>query len=619
MIDSAKTMSEIVHHMKYAKYNPQLKRRETWDETVTRNKEMHIKKFPSLREEIEHAYRFVYERKVLPSMRSMQFAGKPIEINPARLYNCAYLPIDDWRAFSEAMFLLLSGCGVGYSVQYHHIEKLPEIVRPKKRTRRYLIGDSIEGWADAVKMLLKSYFFGTSTVVFDYSDIRKKGERLITSGGKAPGPQPLHDCLHNIRKILETKETGEKLSSLEVHDIVCYIADAVLAGGIRRAALISLFSFNDQDMTSCKFGDWYVKNPQRGRANNSANVLRHKITESDFYDFWGKIKASNSGEPGIYFSNNQDLGVNPCNEKSLRPNQFCNLTTINVSDVVSQDDLNQRAKIAAFIGTLQASYTNFHYLRDVWRRTTEKEALLGVSMTGICAGNVLQYNLTKAAQIVLKENTRVSQLIGINEAARLCCIKPEGTSTLVLAAGLFYGIHSGYSKYIARRIRIGKNEAIHKYFATYHPDMIEDCYFKPHLESVLTFPFKSPEGSILRTNEKVEDFLERISKFHKEWVRVGHRKGQNTDNVSATVSTKDDEWETVGDWLWNNKDSFNGLSVLPWDGGSYIQAPLEEISEEKYKELMEKLEHIDLTKIMEEEDNTDLQGEVACGGGVCMI
>ena len=310
---STSILSDITVHMKYAKYVPELQRRETWHELVTRNKEMHQRKYPHIADEIEAAYKLVYDKKVLPSMRSLQFGGKPIEISPNRIYNCAYLPIDDWRAFSETMFLLLGGTGVGYSVQKHHVDQLPEIRKPsQKRTRRYLIGDSIEGWADAIKVLMKSYFEGLSTPEFDYSDIRHKGALLVTSGGKAPGPQPLKDCIHNIKKILDTKDDGSKLSPVEVHDIICFIADAVLTGGIRRAALISLFSLDDEEMLTCKFGAWWELNPQRGRANNSAVILRHKITEEKFFDLWKKIEESGSGEPGVYFSNDKDWGTNPC-------------------------------------------------------------------------------------------------------------------------------------------------------------------------------------------------------------------------------------------------------------------------------------------------------------------
>ena len=323
---SNEILSDITVHMKYARFRPELQRRETWEELVTRNKEMHIKKYPHLEAEIEETYKFVYDKKILPSMRSLQFGGKPIEISPNRIYNCAYLPIDDWRAFGEVMFLLLGGTGVGYSVQKHHVEGLPEIRKPDtKRTRRFLIGDSIEGWAEAIKMLTKSYFLGGPTINFDFSDIRQKGSMLVTSGGKAPGPQPLKECLVKIQGILDTKNDNEKLSPIEVHDIVCHIADAVLAGGIRRAALISLFNADDEEMISCKSGAWWELNPQRGRANNSAVLLRNKITQEFFLSLWKKIEASGAGEPGIYFSNDKDWGTNPCCEIALRPFQFCNL------------------------------------------------------------------------------------------------------------------------------------------------------------------------------------------------------------------------------------------------------------------------------------------------------
>ena len=310
-------------------------------------------------------------------MRSMQFAGKPIAISPNRIYNCGFLPIDDIHAFSETMFLLLGGTGVGYSVQSHHVERLPAIMKPTK-TRRYVIGDSIEGWSDAVKALMRAYMDGKSMPRFVFDDIRPKGAMLVTSGGKAPGPQPLKDCLHDIQKILDSKENGSQLTTLEVHDIICYIADAVLAGGIRRAALISLFDFDDNDMLTCKFGNWWELNPQRGRSNNSAVILRHRVSKSDFLGLWEKIKASGSGEPGFYFSNNMDWGTNPCCEIALRPFQFCNLTEVNMSNLEDQEDLNGRAKAAAFLGTLQAGYTDFHYLRDIWKKKTEKDALIGV-------------------------------------------------------------------------------------------------------------------------------------------------------------------------------------------------------------------------------------------------
>jgi ribonucleoside-diphosphate reductase alpha chain len=609
-------LSEITTHLKYAKFNPEKHRRETWDELVTRNKEMHIKKFPQLAEEIEAAYKYVYDKKVLPSMRSMQFAGKPIEINNARIFNCSYLPIDDYRAFSEIMFLLLSGCGVGYSVQTHHVEKLPEIRKPLK-SKRYLVGDSIEGWADAVRMLTKAYFGYTSTApLFDFRDIRAKGATLITVGGKAPGPEPLKIALVHMQAILDRKKDGEKLTTVECHDIICHLADAVLSGGIRRAALIALFNLHDEDMLTCKFGNWWENNPQRGRANNSAVLLRNKIDKETFLDLWKKIEASNSGEPGFLFTNDKDAGTNPCAEINLKANQFCNLCEINASDIETQEEYNARAKAAAFIGTLQASYTDFHYLRDVWRKTTEKEALLGIGMTGIASGAVLKLNMKEAAKVACAENERVAGILGINKAARVTTVKPSGTTSLVL--GTSSGIHAWHDDYYMRRIRVGKNEALYTYLNVYHPEMLEDDFFKPNLQAVISVPQRAPEGSITR-KESAMDLLERIKTINKEWIKPGHRKGANMHNVSATVTIKQDEWGTVGDWLYENREYFTALSFLPEDLGTYKQAPFETITKEEFEEAIESLHKVDLSLVIEMTDNTALQDQAACAGGACEI
>ena len=616
---SNQILSDITVYMKYAKYLPDNNRRETWEELVTRNKNMHIKKYPDLKDQIEEKYKLVYEKKVLPSMRSLQFGGKPIEISPNRVYNCAYLPIDHIESFNEIMFLLLGGTGVGYSVQNHHVEKLPPITKPyTKRTRRFLIGDSIEGWADAIKVLMKSYLGDkrSSRIEFDYSDIRPKGALLVTSGGKAPGPQPLKECIVKITGVLDSKEEADTLSTLEVHDIVCHIADAVLAGGIRRAALISLFSADDDRMIGAKTGHWWEENPQRGRANNSAVLMRHKITKEFFMDLWKRVELSGSGEPGIYFNNDKDWGTNPCCEIALRPYQFCNLCEVNASDIASQEDLNERVKAAAFIGTLQAGYTDFHYLREIWQQTTEKDALIGVSMTGIGSGTVLGYDMKKAASAVKRENARVAKLIGINPAARCTTVKPAGTTSLAL--GTSSGIHAWHNDYYIRRIRVGKNESMYKYLIKNHPELVEDEYFRPHDTAVIGIPQKAPEGSILR-DESPFDLLERIKKVATEWVQPGHRKGSNTHNVSATISLKQEEWKYAGDWMWDNRDCYNGLSVLPYDGGTYTQAPFEDISKVKYDYMMKSLTEVNLSNIYEGEDETDLSGELACAGGSCEI
>lgn len=927
---SIQILSDITVHMKYAKFLPDEKRRETWKELVTRNKKMHIKKFPHLKDEITAAYKYVYDKKVLPSMRSMQFGGKPIEVNPSRIYNCSYMPVDNISAFSEAMFLLLGGTGVGFSVQKHHVEKLPEIMKPNPdKEQRFLVGDSIEGWSDAVKVLIKSYFEGGSSIRFDFSDIRPKGARLVTSGGKAPGPEPLRICLEKIRGILNEKHNGSQLEPIEVHDIMCHIADAVLAGGIRRAALISLFSADDEEMISAKFGNWYEANPQRGRANNSVVLLRHKITKEYFDELWKKIELSGSGEPGIFFTNDKDMGTNPCvtgdtlvavadgrnavsirqlaeenytgpvysmqtqngqvvtsycsrvwktrenaklvqvtlddgstfrctpdhlimlrtgqyvqakdlipgtslmpfnskqrvdrkyriiqsntgrdiaqyahvaqfydiiktgydlqhihhidgdgsndlpenlapvnarehnaahmmgkknavhkmtddawvewkrkqsmiktgvgnpnsngltseelyakcfnltlklgrplkhreilsecnvkflsrgrlaemgvssvkdlstrlystiNHKvkyveeleytedvydmtvegthnfgiitsnqddkfinssgvfihncceiALKPNGFCNLCEVNVSDVTSQQDLEDRVRAAAIIGTLQASYTDFHYLRPIWKKTAERDALLGIGMTGIASGAVLNLDVKSAANVAKKVNEEFAEKIGIKKAARVTCVKPSGTSSLTL--GTSSGVHAWHNDYYIRRIRVGKNEAIYPYLVTNHPELIEDEFFRPHDTAVISIPVKAPEGAILRTESAIE-LLERVKWLHGNWIKPGHRSGSNTHNVSATISIKDTEWYDVGEWMWTNRDYYSGLSVLPYSDHTYTQAPFEDITKERYEELSKTLHAIDLSKVVELEDNTELQSELACAGGSCEI
>jgi ribonucleoside-diphosphate reductase alpha chain len=616
MDKSNKILSDVVIFNKYAKYIPSKKRRETWNEICDRYESMMIKKYPSLKEDIKINMLYVREKKVLMSMRAAQFAGPAIVKNESRVYNCAFIPIDDYRSFSEVMFLLLGGTGVGYSVQNTHVDKLPEITVPRK-SQKYVIGDSIEGWADAVRHLMASYFgYRKTKPNFDFSDIRPKGERLVTAGGKAPGPDPLMKCLLNVELLLKNKKDGDRLSALEVHDIICYIADAVLAGGIRRAALISLFSADNEEMISCKAGPWWEKNPQRGRANNSAVLLRSRVTEEFFLNLWERIQASGAGEPGIYFSNDKDWGTNPCCEIALRPYQFCNLTEVNAGDVKNQDELNKRAHIAAFFGTLQAGYTDFHYLRSIWKETTEKDALVGVGMTGICNGTVIALNLGMAAVVAVETNKMIAGLIGIKPAARVTTVKPSGTTSCVV--GTSSGIHAWHNDFYIRRMQCTKDEALYKYLEKNHPDLVEDMTLIPN-SAVIEIPQRAPKTAILRKKETALQMLKRVEKWNREWVRKGHQTGMNTNNVSATVSVKDNEWERVGKWMWDHRDTFNGLSVLPYDGGTYTQAPFEDIDEKEFKKRYRKLDELDLSKVKEIDDNTSVAQELACAGGSCEI
>jgi ribonucleoside-triphosphate reductase (thioredoxin) len=628
-----KALSDVTVFSKYAKYLPEVGRRETWDEIVDRYEIMMFKKYPKLKAEIERNTRWIREKKVLPSMRALQFAGPALEVNNARGFNCAYLPIDNYHAFSETMFLLLGGSGVGYSVQKHHVEQLPEIKKSDK-VRKYLIQDSIIGWADAIKVLVKGYF-GLGTIPeFDYRDIRPKGARLVTAGGKAPGPEPLKLCVAHVQAILDRKQDGEKLTPLECHDILCHIANSVLAGGIRRSAMICLFDMDDEEMITCKYGNWWELNEQRGRANNSAVLVRGEVTEDQFFGLWERVELSKSGEPGIYWTNDRDWGTNPCCEIGLRPFQFCNLCEVNVSDVKDQDELRHRVGIAAFFGTLQAGFTDFHYLRNRWKLSTERDALLGIGMTGIGSGSVLKLDLAEVAQYAKDMNALIAEQIGINPASRITCVKPSGTTSCVL--GTSSGIHAWHAPYYLRTMRFGKDEAIAKYLMESHPELCEDDLLRPTDTLCVRFPIKAPKGSIFRT-ETALDTLERVKKFAQEWIIPGHDNGENTHNVSATVSIDKkrryfqgsitsmlngasvDEWRAVGEWMWGNKEFYNGISVLDYDGGSYKQAPFEDINEEEYLERLGSLTSLDLTNVREEDDNVHFGQVAACAGGACEV
>ena len=611
-------LSDVTAFAKYAKYKPELQRRETWDEIVERNLQMHLDRFPvAMHDDIARAYELVQQRKVLPSMRSMQFAGKPMLLNNSRGYNCAFVPVDSIEVFAEVMFLLLGGTGVGYSVQKQHIACLPSISVPTER-QKFVIGDHIEGWADAVKALVRSYLDPNkvSKPIFDYSDIRAKGMRLITSGGKAPGPEPLRICLDKIEAIFSTIPHGGRLTALQVHDIICIIADAVLAGGIRRAALICLFSADDLEMAGCKSGKWWNDNLHRARANNSAVLDRRTTSHDNFLALWDILKNSGSGEPGFYWTNDTEWGTNPCVEIGLRPNQFCNLTTMNASLIGNQADFVECAKAASLIGTLQASFTDFHYLRRKWQATTEMDALLGVSITGIADRRFLGLDFTNAAQAVLAENERIAKMIGVNLAARTTCVKPEGTSSNIL--GTASGIHAFHNDYYVRRIRVNKKEAILGYLRDVCPELVEEIDTNDPNSSVVMFPVKAPDGAITR-HESTLAFLERVHKVSNEWVKPGHRSGVNGHNVSATISVRDDEWDGVEEWLWNNRDTYNGLSILPYFGGNYQQTPFTDSTEAEYNELMKYVANIDLRNVIEEDDTTTQKDNLACAGGVCEI
>ena len=617
-------LSATVVYNKYAKYNTALQRRETWEEIVDRYVAMMVKKYPKLENAILENASYIYDKKVLMSMRAAQFSGAAVEKNETRGYNCSFMPMDHYKAFSETMFLLLSGCGVGYSVQARHISQLPAIKKPTDK-RKFLIGDSIEGWADAVKALMKAYMGITKyRPKFDYSDIREKGARLVTAGGKAPGPDPLRISLTKIESILYNKEDGTQLTDFEVHLINCIIADAVLAGGIRRAAMISLFDKDSKEMLTCKFGTWWEKYPELGRSNNSAVVIRDEITKEEFTELWTAIEASGSGEPGLSLTDNPDWGFNPCHEIALRPNTFCNLTEINAGTIESDTDFYARCRVASFFGTLQAGFIDFHYLRPIWRKNSVEDSLIGVGITGICNGNILDLHekdsflLKNGAKVVAVQNEIVSKRIGIPVAARQTTIKPSGTTSCVL--GTSSGIHAWHNKKFIRNIQCAVGDDLYTFMSNHHPELITIMDYDPKT-AVVGIPLNAPENGVIRDNETAIQMLDRVKLFNEEWVHNGHVRGDNMNNVSATVSIRDHEWKPVGEWMWNNRNSYSGISVLPHDGGTYRNAPFEEVSDEVFNRKVDYINNneIDLTMIIEEIDNTTQSDSAACAGGACEI
>lgn len=657
-----KALSDITVFNKYAKFLPRKSRRENYLEISHRNRDMNIRKYPQIANAILDAYaKFVDKKRVLPSMRSMQFGGRPIELAENRIFNCAYFPIEHTRAYAELMFLLLGGTGAGYSVQKRHTNKMHKVKAPESDGEyKFQVQDSIIGWADTIKVVAKAFLNAGTLPIFDYRDIREKGTDLVTTGGKAPGPEPLRQCVTLITAIFRNA-IGRRLRPIEIHDICCIVADSVRAGGIRRAAMIALFDRDDQEMLKCKspvtLREWHVVDPvthnvyfiddyqvphtkqlqkwefdflmetktfpwgvvypYRARANNSAVLPRGEVTETEFRDLMQIIQTSGCGEPGIYWTSNPDWGTNPCCEIALRPYQMCNLTTINVSAIHNQEEFNAAASTAAFIGTLQAGYTDFHYLNPQWKITCEEDALLGVSMTGIASGNIDTLDKKEAARSAIKTNQETAAKIGINPALRITAVKPEGTSSLVL--GTSSGIHAWHGTYFLRRMRAGKDEALAQYMMEVVPELVEEDVTDPN-QVVLSFPQKAPDNAVTR-HETMDEFLERIKDISETWVHSGHIKGDNRHNVSCTVSVKPDEWEALSTWMWKHKNSYNGISVMPFFGSTdYPQAPFEDITKEQYEALLPLLNKINIEHIIElDGSEIDLAGEAACAGSACEV
>lgn len=621
MNESLKLLSDLTYYMKYSKYMPDKKRRETWTQTIERNKKMHLDNFPMVADDIERAYEMVLAKKILPSMRSMQFGGDAVNQNNARMYNCSVVGIDSIKSFTDLFYLLLCGCGVGFSVRDNFIGKLPSFVARTNNKKIFKPEDSIEGWADCASELLKSYFETGDDIEFDLSSIRPKGALIKSSMCAAPGPEPLQQTLDSIKKLLDRNidNGATRLNSLDCYDICCFLSEAVLAGGVRRSSMICLFDKDDDLMLHAKEGNWWETNPQRALSNNSVQFDRTTVTREDFDRIFTQCEKSGCGEPGIVWTNNPEWLVNPCCEISMPSHGFCNLTSVNLGTVESQEDFEERAYYASVLGTLQAAYTKFKYISPEWKETADDMALIGVSLTGIAAHHDLTtLDFKSAASAVRKANENIAGKIGIKTADRLTTVKPDGTGALVL--GTSSGIHPWHAKHYIRRLRVNKLEPLYNYMVQNFPELIEDEEMNPHKNGVISLVIKAPEGAVTRRNETALEFLERVKYIFENWVVPGHVSGDNYNNVSCTCNVKNHEWDEVREWMWANRDSYTGISLLPYSDANYKQAPFEDTNEEVYKEFLSKIHgELHLERIEEEKNFVNFGASVACGGGGCEL
>jgi len=644
-------LADYIHASKYARYLPNKKRREVFSETVARVEKMHHDRFPEMREEIKEAFDLVRKKKVLPSMRSMQFGGKAVLANNNRIYNCSFTLIDRFDAFSEALFLLLSGCGVGYSVQFDHIERLPSVKYiDAKKVVHHVIGDSIEGWANALKALLQSYQDGVN-IEFSYHLIRPAGSPLATSGGRAPGHLKLKESLECVRSVLSAAQ-GRKLRPIECHRILCHSADAVLSGGIRRSAMICLFSLDDSEMMYSKTGNWYEKDPWFANVNISVALKRDEVRKKQFKRIFQMTKQW--GEPGFYFTNDYDYGTNPCGEIGMNPKlevdsklrarlkkqgvfvkvgdvytgwAFCNLCEINAAEFTCYEDFETAAKAATLIGTLQATYTEMPYLGWVSEQLSKREALLGIGMTGMLDAPDVACNpeyQKKVALKIKKWNAEYAKRLGINSAARTTCVKPSGTTSLELGC-VGSGHHAHHARRYFRRVVADELEPVFQAFKAVNPHM---CVRKPDGKWVVEFPVEAPPQAIIKEDLTAVQFLDMVKSTQQNWVIPGTAEeavspGLN-HNVSNTVTVCPEEWDGIADYLWTHRNFFTGVSLLPVSGDKdYAFSPNEAITtpanERRWNNILRKYEPVDYKSLIEIDDTTDVKMEPACAGGTCSI
>jgi ribonucleoside-triphosphate reductase len=608
MTDKQQLLSDFKFYSSYSKFKKEDERMETWEESIDRVMQMHYKKYENkitaeLQEYLNFATKQYKEKKILGSQRALQFGGDSILKHEMKQFNCLVSYCDRVEFFKEAMYLLLCGCGVGFSVQTLHVEKLSMIGKRLEGVKTFLIEDSIEGWADAIGVLLSSYtlsdikfqeYYGYR-IDFDYSKIRPKGA-YISGGFKAPGYEGLKNSLTKIQELLDKEINGNvqiPLKSIIAYDIVMYMADAVLSGGVRRSATICLFSATDNDMLNAKTGDWYIKNPQRGRSNNSVILIRDKTSKELFSKIMESVKSW--GEPGFVWSSNEDIIYNPCVEIGMTPYfidensnkisgwEGCNLTEINGAKCNTEQDFYDACKASAILGTLQAGYTNFKYVTNITKKIFDKEALLGCSITGFMNNPTILFNpeiQKKGAEIIKETNKIISTLIDINQAARTTCVKPSGNASVIL--GTASGIHGEHSKKYFRNVQVNKEEELGKVIKTLNPKMVENSLWSNNNSDwVISFPINSKEGSIYKKDLYGIKQLEYVKLTQQNWVEHGTNYDLCIDkdtrhNVSNTIVV--DDWNEVENFIYENKQWFAGISLLGMTGDKdYAQAPFTEV------------------------------------------
>jgi len=619
---------EYIAASRYARFIDDKGRRENWGETVDRFVQYVFSRTPAISEDSalkEEIYNAIFNHEVMPSMRAVMTAGKSADRDNTCVYNCSYLPVDDVKSFDEAMFILLCGTGVGFSVENRYISQLPDVPDNLYTSEHSIkVHDSKEGWAKSLRLLIAHLYAG-EIPRWDVSGIRAAGARLKTFGGRASGPQPLVDLFEFTVATFKNAQ-GRKLNTLECHDLMCKVGEVVVVGGVRRSAMISLSDLDDERIRHAKAGPWWETAPHRALANNSA-VYNETPTVGKFMEEWLSLYNSHSGERGIFNREaaqktvakyghrdpNFEFGTNPCSEIILRPYQFCNLTEVVVRHDDTEEDLVRKVRLAAILGTIQSTFTKFPYLRKVWQRNTEEERLLGVSLTGIydnkltcTTGENLNATLSRLREVSRSTNEDYARLLGIPKSAAITCVKPSGTvSQLVDSAS---GIHPRHSKFYIRRVRGDKKDPLSQFLIEQGVPN-EDCVYKPTQTVVFSFPQKAPDG-LTRADVTPISHLELWLAYQRAWCE--HKP-------SVTISVEEKDWPSVGAFVWDHFDEMSGVSFLPYDGGTYRQAPYEDCTEEEYNELKGEMPTIDWTKFVEVTDNVEGAQMLACTAGSCEI